>query len=86
MDPIAAGGTAGITAIVLAAFKAIENANKKKNGGGCEVKVALLSQKVDSLEREVLETNQKVKETLKVLYETREKLFEKIARLESKKD
>jgi len=82
MDPLAAGGTAGVTAIVLAAFKAIENANRKKNGGGIETKVALLSQRVEQLERQCEETNQKQKEMLRVLYEFREKVLLHMARSE----
>ena len=50
MDPVQTGATAAIVSIVLGAFKLVESINKKKNGSGSETQLALLGQRVESLE------------------------------------
>ena len=72
MDPVQTGGTAAIVSIVLGAFKLVESINKKKNGSGSETQLALLGQRVESLEKNIEETHAKMVELLKEFYVFRE--------------
>jgi len=72
MDPVQTGATAAIVSIVLGAFKLVENISKKKNGAGSETQLALLGQRVESLEKNIEETHAKMVELLKEFYVFRE--------------
>lgn len=72
MDPIQTGTTGLIVAVVLGAFRLIENVTKKKNGSQSETQLALLNQRVESLEKNIEETHQKLVELLKEFYIFRE--------------
>ena len=72
VDPIQTGATAAIVSIVLGAFKLVENISKKRNGAGSETQLALLNQRVESLEKNIEETHQKLVELLKEFYIFRE--------------
>jgi len=72
VDPIQTGTTGLIVAVVLGAFRLIENVTKKKNGSQSETQLALLNQRVESLEKNIEETHQKLVELLKEFYIFRE--------------
>ena len=72
VDPIQTGTTGLIVAVVLGAFRLIENITKKKNGSQSDTQLALLNQRVESLEKNIEETHKKLVELLKEFYIFRE--------------